>query len=98
MSGKISPLEKSTTTASAIRPKNKFEFLPSGYSASILAHLGPGFVAEPHWPHVSIAFSDSFRDEVKRVLEWGKDTDFGVEDMEGETRLEYLAMLKKATI
>ena len=65
-----------------------------GHSATILAHVGPGAVAEPYWGHVSGAYSDSFRQEVDRILDWGKEV--GVEGIREERRAEYISMLKKA--
>jgi hypothetical protein len=65
-----------------------------GHSATILAHVGSGSVAEPYWARVSLSYSGSFRDEVERVLEWDKE--IGVGGVGGEQRAEYLAMLKKS--
>ena len=41
-----------------------------GQAAIIVAHLGPGCVAESHWERVSMAYSESFVEEVKKILEW----------------------------
>jgi hypothetical protein len=65
-----------------------------GHSATILAHVGPGSVAEPYWGRVSLSYSDRFIDEVDRILDWGKE--IGVDGIGDEQRAEYLAMLKKS--
>ena len=65
-----------------------------GHSATILAHVGPGAVAEPHWGRVSLSYSDSFIDEVDRILAWGKE--IGVDGIREAQRSEYLSMLKKS--
>lgn len=46
-----------------------------GYSALIIAHIGPGTVVEPYWGRVSLSYPQSFVDEVERVLEWAKTLD-----------------------
>lgn len=63
-----------------------------GHSVPILAHIGPGCVAEPYWPRVSLSFSESFRNEVCRMLEWVKSMD----DERGTEQFEekYFAMIK----
>ena len=43
-----------------------------GYSASIIAHIGPGTVVGPYWERVSLTYTQSFIDEVERILEWAK--------------------------
>jgi hypothetical protein len=64
-----------------------------GHSTSILAHVGPGTVAEPYWERVSRSYSDRFRAEVARILAWGEE--IGVDGVEAR-RAEYIAMLKMA--
>lgn len=61
-----------------------------GFSITIIAHLGPGAVAERHWELVSLSYTESFAAEVKRILEWAK--------LRGglpltESREEFIAML-----
>jgi hypothetical protein len=63
-----------------------------GYSITIIAHLGPGSVGEPHWGLVSLSYSESFVDEVKRILEWAKMPD---DRPVTEKRADYIAMLEK---
>ena len=64
-----------------------------GYSITILFHLGAGSVAEPHWERVSLSYSESFVEEVARILEWA--------NMRGDRlvtagdRTEFIAMLGK---
>ena len=65
-----------------------------GQAAIIVAHLGPGCVAESHWERVSMAYSESFVEEVKKILEWAS--------MRGdrlltnaEERAEFTAMLER---
>jgi hypothetical protein len=65
-----------------------------GHSATILAHVGPGAVAEPYWGRVSLSYSDSFRDEVDRILDWGKE--IGVDGIAKAQRAEYLSLLKNS--
>ena len=69
-----------------------------GHAATILGHVGPGAVAEPHWERVSLSFSGSFIDEVERILDWSKE--MGVESfkMTPNQQEEYFAMLKKNPI
>ena len=59
-----------------------------------MAQVGPGSVAEPYWRRVSLSYSDSFIDEVDRVLDWGKE--IGVEGIKEEQRAEYISMLKES--
>jgi len=63
-----------------------------GYSTTIVAHIGPGSVAESHWERVSVSYSESFIDEVERILEWAKTRG---ERPVAEGRSEYVAMLRK---
>jgi hypothetical protein len=63
-----------------------------GYSVTIIAHIGPGAVAEPHWERVSPSYPQSFLDEVERILEWAK---MHGERPVTERRSEYIDMLEK---
>jgi hypothetical protein len=61
-----------------------------GFSITIIAHLGPGSVVESQWERVSLSYSESFVDEVERILKWANIRgDIPVKD----GRSEYLAML-----
>jgi hypothetical protein len=64
-----------------------------GQAAIIVAHLGPGSLAKSHWENVSMAYSESFVEEVKKILEWAsKRGDRPI--TEAEERAEFIAMLK----
>lgn len=64
-----------------------------GNAYTIVGHLGAGSVAEPHWDRISMAYSDSFVDEITRILEWA--------NMRGDNRpktwgrAEFIAMLEE---
>ena len=61
------------------------------YAVMIIAHLGAGSVAEPHWERVSSSYPKNFVDEVTRILEWAKLQD----DLLGrDGRIEYISMLE----
>lgn len=59
-----------------------------------MGHLGPGSVAKSHWETVSMAYSESFVEEVKKILEWASKHG-GRPLPEAEERAEFIAMLKK---
>ena len=63
-----------------------------GYSITILFHLGAGSVAEPHWGRISLSYSESFVDEVTRIVEW---SNMRRERHVPENRAEFIAMLGK---
>ncbi|MFT4615060.1 MAG: hypothetical protein ACI9NT_002212 [Bacteroidia bacterium] len=63
-----------------------------GFSIKIITHVGAGPVAESHWERVALSYSESFVDEVARILEWAETPgDRSVT----EVRSEYIAMLQK---
>jgi hypothetical protein len=63
-----------------------------GYSITIIAHLGAGSVAESHWERVSLSYSESFVDEVKRMLEWAQ---MGGDRTITGPRAEFITLLEK---
>ena len=64
-----------------------------GSAYTIVGHLGAGSVAGPYWGRISTAYSDSFVDEITRILEWA--------NMRGDNRpktwarAEFKAMLEE---
>ena len=65
-----------------------------GQAAIIVAHLAPWGVAESHWERVSLAYSESFVEEVKKMVEWASMRgDRPLTDADG--RAEFIAMLER---
>jgi hypothetical protein len=68
------------------------------HSTSILGHVGPGAAVEPHWARISLSYSNSFSEEVERILDWCKERGIDAYNITRDQREEYLAMLKKNPI
>jgi hypothetical protein len=62
-----------------------------GYSIMIIAHLGEGSIAEPHWENVSLSYRETFVDEVRKILEW-VNMRGGISAV--EQRAKFIAMLE----
>ena len=64
-----------------------------GYAMTIIAHLGTGSVAKPHWDRVSLSYSESFVEEVAKILEWANMR--GDRPITAVDRTEFIALLGK---
>jgi hypothetical protein len=62
------------------------------YVMLIVAHVGQGAVAEPHWERVSMSYSESFALEVKRLLDAAA---MHTEDLPAVGSREFFAMMDK---
>lgn len=67
-----------------------------GHSVTVIAHVGPGTVAEPYWERTAVSYSGAFRNEVERILEWARsyEAELGEDYTQEQVGESYLAMVR----